>query len=72
MTRRAWAYIWSILITGVVLSGLAALAGPIFVIADLMAFAVLTALTILTQLFEAEAPGSGNPIIHTWSFSLRA
>ena len=57
MTRRAWVYIWSILIIGAVLSGLAALAGPILVIAKLATFVALTTLTILTQFFEAEAPG---------------
>jgi len=57
MTRRAWAYIISVLLVGGVLSGLAALASPILITANLLTFVVLTALTILTQFFEAEAPG---------------
>ena len=39
------------------MSGLATLASPILITANLLTFVVLTALTILTQFFEAEAPG---------------
>ncbi len=57
MTRRAWVYIGCVLFAGTVLSGLASLASPILIAANLLTFVVLTALTILTQFFEAEAPG---------------
>jgi len=57
MTRRAWVYVISVLLVGGVLSGLAILASPILITANLLTFVVLTALTILTQFFEAEAPG---------------
>src|SRR5512136_1156949 len=57
MTRRAWAYVIGVMLVGGVLSGLAILASPILIPANLLTFVVLTALTILTQFFEAEAPG---------------
>ena len=62
MTRRAWAYIISILVLGTVLSGLAIWAEPTG--SDALTFVVLTALTILTQFFEAEAPGRQSYYTH--------
>ena len=57
MTRRAWAYIWSVLLAGAVLSGQAILANPALPAAHLLTFVALTALTIVSQFLEVEAPG---------------
>ncbi|MFQ5856044.1 MAG: diguanylate cyclase [Anaerolineae bacterium] len=55
MSKRAWAYIWSVLLAGAVLSGLtlsgAAQTGP-----QWLTFVILTALASLAQLFKAETP----------------
>src|SRR4051794_14369576 len=67
MSRRAWAYIWSVLLVGVALSALA-LTSFGQSKTDLLPFAVLTALATVAQLFEAEAPGRQSFYFHTVFF----
>ncbi len=57
MTRRAWAYIFSVFLAGAVLSGLSILHESALSTSEWLGFAVLTSLTILAQFLEAEAPG---------------
>ena len=67
MSRRAWAYIWTVLLMGVALTALALTSigqsKP-----DLLPFAVMTALATIAQLFEAEAPGRQSFYFHTVFF----
>ncbi|HKZ84727.1 MAG TPA: diguanylate cyclase [Anaerolineae bacterium] len=57
MSRRAWAYIWGILLAGVAMSAYAIATGPATSAFDPLALVILAGLTILTQFLEAEAPG---------------
>ena len=57
MKRRAWIYIGSVLLAGTVVSGLAIRSDQSAPASDLLIFVALTALTLLTQFLEAEAPG---------------
>jgi len=57
MSRHAWAYIVSILLTGAALSVLALLSGPLPSVSQWLTLAALVVLTTAAQYFEAEAPG---------------
>jgi diguanylate cyclase (GGDEF)-like protein/putative nucleotidyltransferase with HDIG domain len=56
MSHRAWVYIWGVLTTGTLLSGLAYF-GPAASTQQWLTFAALTLFATLSQFFEAEAPG---------------
>lgn len=56
MPRRAWLYIWSVFLAGVLLSGWA-LHTPVPFATQWPAFVVLLALATAAQFMEAEAPG---------------
>src|SRR5207248_7485230 len=61
MSRRAWTYIWGVLIAAVVVSGVAAPDNPLaaftaFTPSEWLTFAAFTVLATLSQLFKAEAP----------------
>jgi diguanylate cyclase (GGDEF)-like protein/putative nucleotidyltransferase with HDIG domain len=55
MSRHAWAYVWAILVTGVVLSGLA-LPGAAQATPQWPTFIALVVLASIAQWFKAEAP----------------
>src|SRR5437588_5891488 len=55
MSNRAWLYIWGVLASGAVLSGIA-LAGPVPSASQWVTFAVLTVLATLAHLFKARGP----------------
>ncbi len=56
MSHRAWVYIWGVLTTGTLLSGLAYF-GPAASTQQWLTFAALTLFATLSQFFDAEAPG---------------
>src|SRR3954471_4398602 len=67
MSRRAWAFVWAVILLGVALSVLALIGfGPLSV--DLLPFVALTSLATFAQLFEAEAPGRQSFYFHTVFF----
>ena len=57
MSRRAWLYIWGILLAGAIVSGYAIATQAAADASDPLALIVLVGLTVLTQFLEAEAPG---------------
>lgn len=67
MVRRAWFYIWGVLITGAIFS-LFALMGFNAPIDQWITFAALTLFATLAQFFEAEAPGRQSYYPHTLFF----
>jgi diguanylate cyclase (GGDEF)-like protein len=56
VSRRAWAYIWLVLMMGLAL-GIVAMSGLAPAQENWLAGAILTALAIITQLLDVEAPG---------------
>src|SRR5689334_8639848 len=56
MSRRAWAYIWGVLISGTAISTVAFLS-PAANMTQWALFLALCPLTIFAHLFETEAPG---------------
>lgn len=67
MSRRAWVYIWGVLATGSLLSGLAFSAPPASS-QQWLTFAALMLFATLSQFFEAEAPGRQSYYPHTIFF----
>jgi diguanylate cyclase (GGDEF)-like protein/putative nucleotidyltransferase with HDIG domain len=67
MSRRAWVYIWGVLATGLLLSGLAFSAPPASS-EQWLTFAALMLFATLSQFFEAEAPGRQSYYPHTIFF----
>ncbi len=57
MSRRAWLYVWCILLAGTVVSGYAMAVNPVLDATDPLTLVMLIGLTVLTQFLEAEAPG---------------
>jgi diguanylate cyclase (GGDEF)-like protein/putative nucleotidyltransferase with HDIG domain len=57
MSRRAWLYVWGILLAGAVVSGYAMAVNPVLDATDPLTLVMLIGLTILAQFLEAEAPG---------------
>ena len=64
MTRRAWTYIWSVLLAGAGLSGLAICSDPQVSASEPLTFGMLILLTLLTQFLEAVAPGRNSYYPH--------